>query len=726
MKKVVLKISGVTNSMNAMKLERQLNKNPEIKSAAVKWKQKTATILYQDSLTIKEIEKQLQDLGYESLGIDLITSGERVSLFPIIVLGIGFLVLTYFLFASKYHWLFGSLLTEERKNMAWLLLGGLTFLSSLDIIWEGFKNLFLGKCNRYSLLTVGVGSAFIYSVWSMALFLRGNIETYPNYMKECILLLLLAKIGKYIDSKINHEIVNEIRQIAGSEYSKVNIKEEDTYREMNVKELRQEDKMVCLPGDRILVDGIVTGGYSHVDESLITGHSQPIVKSMNSKVLAGSLNCENELEYQKDLSLEESTTSEIIKLAAEEKNNQKKEYGKVDKVCRFYVPLILLIGIGLACLEYFTTQNISNAVNKMVLFLLVSSPSGFFIATPVAMRRSMKYLKKGFYMKRSEILEAIRKVNIVILDKTGTITHGYLSISRINNHSEMNEKELLELLGSIEKHSTHALARGITKYLRSEKIRTPHDFITEDLPGYGVKAKDDENIYYACNGELLEKLDIINSYAEEERKMKMEGNSVVYLTKNSKVIATFGLKDILRKESKKLIHSLKEKGFYLILLTGDDEITTTKIAKDLEFDQIYAGVGPKEKSNFIKQLQQDGKRVMFIGDGINDAPALATANIGVALKNTTDIPPSAANVILNGNNILKVLEMFSVSKSISRVLRRDILLSFLLTGVLLVISFGWIPKVYMTPTIFIGGIFLHIVIVFLTTLRLKKNKVKKD
>ena len=337
----------------------------------------------------------------------------------------------------------------------------------------------------------------------------------------------------------------------------------------------------------------------------------------------------------------------------------------------------------------------------------------------------MKYQKKGFLIKQSEILEYFRRIDTVILDKTGTITNGYLSISRINNHSEMSDRELLELLGSIEKHSTHALARGITKYLRNEKIKTSEDFITEDLSGYGVKAKDEGNIYYACNSELLKKLDIINSYSEEERKMKMEGNSVIYLTKNNKVIATFGLKDILRRESKKFIHSLKEKNLLVYLVTGDNEITTNTIAKDLEFDKVIAGVDSKQKSEIVKQLQKEGKRVMYIGDGLNDAPALATANIGVALKNTLDVPPSAANVVLMGNNLTKVLEIFQLSKRISHTLRRNILSSMIISGILIVICLGIIPKLTLHSYMVIIGMIVNFGVIILNTILLKKKELKK-
>ena len=290
----------------------------------------------------------------------------------------------------------------------------------------------------------------------------------------------------------------------------------------------------------------------------------------------------------------------------------------------------------------------------------------------------------------------------------------------MNNHSELNDKELLELLGSVEKHSTHAIARGITKYLRSEKIKATKDFITEDLLGYGVKAKDEENIYYACNGELLDKLDIINSYAEEERKMKLEGNDVIYLTKNSKVIATFGLKDTLRKESKKFIRSLKERRLDVILLTGDDEITTGTITRDLEIEKAYARVGVKEKNEFVKNLQKEGRKVMMIGDGINDAPSLASAYIGVSLTNTSNVPPSAASIVLTSNNLGKVLEMFSISKTVSSILKTNILFSLIIACMMSFLCLGIIPKITMNTPFLVLGILINLGIICINTLRIKK------
>ena len=724
MKKVVLKIDGLSSSINAMKLERQLNKYSKIKSAAVSWKRKNVTILYQDSLSIEELEEKIQEAGYTSVGIDIINSYDHSSptLLNIFAVTIG--ITFYFILANTLNWPLGNIFQGNKKEIALCVIGTIFLLYSIDIILDGWKHLFQGKSNRYSLLSISVSIAYLYSLWNEIHYFQTGEEP-VTFLKEIMVILLIAKIGKYMENQTKEELATEIKQIAKTTMGKVNIKENDLLKEINIADIKENDKIVCLPGDRILVDGIITDGCSHVDESQITGQSQPIEKRKNAKVLAGSINCENELEYQKDFSKKESTTSEIIKLVAEEKNNQKEKIGIVDIVSRILIPFILIGCILLTFLCYWWIGSNEIVITRIIRILLVSYPIGFLIASPITMKCIMKYQKKGFLIKQSEILEYFRRIDTVILDKTGTITNGYLSISRINNHSEMSDRELLELLGSIEKHSTHALARGITKYLRNEKIKTSEDFITEDLSGYGVKAKDEGNIYYACNSELLKKLDIINSYSEEERKMKMEGNSVIYLTKNNKVIATFGLKDILRRESKKFIHSLKEKNLLVYLVTGDNEITTNTIAKDLEFDKVIAGVDSKQKSEIVKQLQKEGKRVMYIGDGLNDAPALATANIGVALKNTLDVPPSAANVVLMGNNLTKVLEIFQLSKRISHTLRRNILSSMIISGILIVICLGIIPKLTLHSYMVIIGMIVNFGVIILNTILLKKKELKK-
>jgi P-type E1-E2 ATPase len=331
-------------------------------------------------------------------------------------------------------------------------------------------------------------------------------------------------------------------------------------------------------------------------------------------------------------------------------------------------------------------------------------------------------LKKKIILKNVNAIEKINSIDTVVLDKTGVLTNGKFCVSKINNHSNMTDKELLSILGSIEKNSTHPIARGITSYLKDEKIKTNNDFLTEDLSGLGVKAKDDKDIYYACSSLLLKKLDIINSYQEEERKMLIDGNSVIYLVKNNKVIATFGIKDTLRKESINFVNSLKKKKLDIYILTGDNEVITNKIAQELNITNIYSGTTQEEKNNFVNKLLKENKKVLMIGDGENDILALNSATIGVTLKGVTDSVISASDIVLTSRNLLKILDLFTMGNKVSLFLKRAIYIYLIVSLFFIPVALELVPNVNLDFFLIIVYIILNIILLIINTIYIKKAK----
>ena len=413
--------------------------------------------------------------------------------------------------------------------------------------------------------------------------------------------------------------------------------------------------------------------------------------------------------------------SEIKKLVAEEKSREENYLSKLDRFCEIFVSILFLFLITIVILS-FLFKDFNPSIIKILSICIACCPFGLVFIKCLSFRKINKFaLQKQILIKEENTLEKIPLIDVVVFDKTGTLTNGYLSISKINNHSDMDDKQLLSLLGSIEKHSTHALARGITKFLRSEKIPSGIDFITEDLPGYGVKAKDDEDVYYACSVELLKRLDIINPYEEEEKKLRANGNSVIYLVKNTKVIATIGLKDMVKKEAKKVVSALQEKKLEVVLLTGDDKTTAMEVAKELGIHFVEAEVDASFKSAYLKKILKETHEVMMIGDGINDAPALATATVGVCLKNTSDVPLSAADIILKSSNLIKILDLFSLSKLMMKSIRQNLWLSILLILLVIILSLEIIPGLKWSPVLLFGVLLLHLLLLILNIIRIKNK-----
>ena len=716
MKKVVLRITGIDDLDSALKLEKTLSKNKNIKSALADYKDKSITIKYKN-ISIKEIEESIEQMGYKSLGVKILEKEKKMSLVPLIIIGIIIGIIVYNLIANTFLLPKTNFLSKSSENILLLVITIMLIVYNINNLWDGFKKIMLGRCNINSLVLITTIITIIYGIETIYL---NNITT---YLEALIVILYFQKIGEYIEQKRKIQTNAEIKQIATTNVRKVNKIVDDYHIEIELEDVEINDKIIVLPGDRISIDGIMSEGTSHFDEAPITGSSVPIEKRKNSHITSGSINCENEITYIVEKTVKDSFINRLKETLVEDLKKKQKGSKRIERFCNCFVPILFIGVMVIFILTWLQTNDMHIAFTKIVTTMLIFTSIGYVYITPLGFSKiSKEASKKGLLMKSVTTLEKIRKIDTIVFDKTGTLTNGYLSISRINNHCDESDKRLLEILGSIEKHSNHPLAKGIIKYLRNEKIKPNIDFMTEDLIGYGVKAQEGNNVYYACNAELLEKLDVINSYKEEERKMKQEGNYVIYLVKNKKVIATFGLKDTIRKESKKVINLLKEKGFNIYLFSGDNEITTSKISKELEINNVISGLNCEEKKAFINSLNKEGKKVMVVGDGTNDALAFANASIGVALKSPNELALLSADVVLTTNNLFKVLDIILLSKNTLKQIKQNICISLLSSIFFFSMSFGLIANIKPTPLWMIFGMMMNLLLILVNS---KKAIIKE-
>ena len=718
MKKVVFNIGKIKSTEEVLNIEKILEKDKCINSAIINQKESTIEIDYKN-LTINEVEDKLIKVGLTSLGVELTNYKKKRSKLVLILLGI---FISIILVISILSFFKISFLSSNTKSIILYIITILFMIYGISIPIDGIKCNLKGRSNVNSLLTIGVTLAFLYSSYNlyMCLTAKATCNNY-SYLEIIIFLIYFKKLGDYLEDSNREKIEKEIIGLERTNIKKVNILDNDKRKEVLFENVTVGDKILCSPGDKVFFDGTIVKGSSHTAEALINGKSLPMIKDKNDIILSGSLNCEDELEYTVDRVYKDSIISNIRKMVYEEISNKINYFTNVDRFCSYIVPISIITGIVISILNFMITKDIKSSIMKFTTIMLISSPFGLALSSPLSFRRIIRQSKKGLLVKKIQSLEGLKKIDTIVFDKTGTITNGYLSISRINNHSEMTDKELLSLLGSVEKHSTHALARGISKYLREEKIKTSFDFITEDLIGYGVKAKDDNDLYYACNKELLEKLDIINSYKEEERKMRLDGNDVIYLVKNNKVIATFGLKDTIKKDVSKVITSLKEKGFNIVMLTGDTKEISERVAKKVGIDKVLYDQTPNEKCAYIKKLIKAKHKVMMVGDGINDATAIAAATVGISLKTNTDISNAASDIIITNGSLVKVLDLFHIGRSTRKLVKENIFLSIVPSIMLFVLTLGIIPKIKINPFIIVIGLFISFLFVFLNTLRLKNK-----
>lgn len=728
MKKITLIIEGMSCSGCSNGLEKYLNKQQEVVSASVNLVLKTATITYTNKIGKKDLEKYVEEAGFKSLGEEIkVNKNKKTSIKPLIIFGLFAILIMYITMAHSLKLPELINVNKYPKQYAILLLLLTTpyIIYAFDIIKSGLKSLIHLMPNMDSLITLGIFSSYLYSFFSVIMIIKGNNNYIHNiYFESTIFVIYFIKLGRFIIKKNRDKTEQDIKDLVRITPNKAHLKTEEGYKNVTIDEIKKEDLLICLPGERIAVDGEIVEGSTTIDESLITGEANPVFKEIQSKVIAGSINHDGKIVYKAERIGKETTISEIVRLVIESTNKKNKITRVVDKICSYFVPTIIIIAIVTFIINLVIFKDIPTALTRFSTVLVIACPCSLGLATPLALVVSISNsAKKGILIKNSEVLEVASQIDTIVFDKTGTLTYGEPTISKIIIHSKYSEVEILELLASIERYSNHPLAKGINNYVKNNKIKISDNLITEDLVGYGIKAKDEDNVYYACNKKLLKKLDISNSYENEELTLSQEGNTVIYLVRNKKIIAVIGLKDTIRKESLKLINKLKEKNVNLLLLSGDNEVTTMKIANELGLtkEQVYSGLSPKEKNIKIKELINDNHKVMMIGDGINDAPSLKTATIGVSLNSGTEIASNAASIVITNNNLMKINDIISISKKTKRIIKENLFWAFIYNSLMIPLAAGLISKITINPMIACIAMIISSLTVTLNSLRIRQK-----
>ena len=728
MKKITLIIEGMSCSGCSNGLEKYLNKQQEVVSASVNLVLKTATITYTNKIGKKDLEKYVEEAGFKSLGEEIkVNKNKKTSIKPLIIFGLFAILIMYITMAHslKLPELINANKYPKQYAILLLLLTTPYIIYAFDIIKSGLKSLIHLMPNMDSLITLGIFSSYLYSFFSVIMIIKGNNNYIHNiYFESTIFVIYFIKLGRFIIKKNRDKTEQDIKDLVRITPNKAHLKTEEGYKNVTIDEIKKEDLLICLPGERIAVDGEIVEGSTTIDESLITGEANPVFKEIQSKVIAGSINHDGKIVYKAERIGKETTISEIVRLVIESTNKKNKITRIVDKICSYFVPTIIIIAIATFIINLIIFKDIPTALTRFSTVLVIACPCSLGLATPLALVVSISNsAKRGILIKNSEVLEVASQIDTIVFDKTGTLTYGEPTISKIIIHSKYSEVEILELLASIERYSNHPLAKGINNYVKNNKIKISDNLITEDLVGYGIKAKDEDNVYYACNKKLLKKLDISNSYEKEELTLSQEGNTVIYLVRNKKIIAVIGLKDTIRKESLKLINKLKEKNINLLLLSGDNEVTTMKIANELGLtkDQVYSGLSPKDKNIKIKELINNNHKVMMIGDGINDAPSLKTATIGVSLNSGTEIASNAASIVITNNNLMKINDIISISKKTKKIIKENLFWAFIYNSLMIPLAAGLISKITINPMIACIAMIISSLTVTLNSLRIRQK-----
>lgn len=734
MKKIILSVDGMTCSACSNGLEKYLNKQNGIYNASVNLVMANAYIEYDEKiLDVEKIEGFIKKAGFKSLGEFKeikIESRNKVKKIEFIFYTVLAILLMWISMGHMINLPTIPFLDPHMHTtnyiISLLILTILFIIYGFDIIKNGYKNLIHKTPNMDTLVSIGVITSFLYSLYNVYLVYSGDHHQVMNlYFESAAIVIYFIKLGRYIDGVSKDKTKEAIQKLVEITPNKAIIKIDGKLKEVTLDEIHKGDIVVCKPGEKIAVDGEIIQGKAHLDESFITGESKPQSKETGSKVIAGSLNYDGYIEYKAERIGKESTVSEIVRMVVDATNTKAPIAKVADNVSGYFVPVVIVLAILTFIVYLAIGQTIETTITVFVTILVVACPCSLGLATPLAIIVSEGICAtNGILIKQSAILENAQKTNVVVFDKTGTLTYGKLKISEVRNYSKLTDNELLQIVGSIEEKTTHPIGNAFTDYMKENKISPLNINEFENIAGYGIIGKVDNKNIIIGSSKILNKYDVNNPYEQDEKDLTGKGNSIVYVIQDKEILALIGVNDIVREEAKEVINTLSSMNIETVMLTGDNKETATKIAQELGISRVVSDVLPKEKANMVNELKTGNRFVMMCGDGINDSPALANADIGISVKSGTDIAMDSSDVILTKNNLSNIVKLINISKKTIKNIKQNLFWAFFYNCLMIPVAMGIFRGVgiSITPMIASLAMVFSSITVILNALRLKRIK----
>lgn len=733
MKSIILAIDGMTCSACSNGLEKYLNKQNGIYEANVNLVMANATITYDEQILNQEkIEKYVKQAGFKSLGLfkkfDIEKNNKKEKrkfiIFTILAIITMYIFMGHMIGLPTINFL-NAEYNPINYAVSLLVLTIAFFGYGYDILKNGYKNLIHKIPNMDTLVAIGVISSFIYSLYGMYMIIKGHMHyTMSLYFESTAIVIYFVKLGRYIDGISKDKTKDAIKKLVEITPNKAVIEVDGKQKEVTLDEIKKGDIVISKAGDKIAVDGEIIEGKAHLDESFITGESKPATKNVGDKVIAGSLNYDGFIKYKAEKIGKESTVSEIVKLVVEASNTKAPIAKIADQISGYFVPVVIIIAIISFIAYLILGYDFGTALSTFVTVLVVACPCSLGLATPLAIVISEGICaSNGILVKKSEILENASKINTVVFDKTGTLTYGKLRISQIYNYSNLSEKELIKIAGSIEETSTHPIGKAFAEYMQENKIAKLEAKNIENIAGYGLTGEIDNKKIILGNRKIIEKFSIENKHLEDEKVLANNGNSIIYVANKKEILALIGVNDIVRKNAKDVIGNLKKRNIETIMLTGDNKETAENIGKELGIDKVISNVLPSQKSETVKQLKENGNKVMMCGDGINDSPALTNADVGVSVKSGTDIAMDSSDVILTKNDLDSILKLIKISEKTIKNIKQNLFWAFFYNCLMIPVAVGILKPIGISinPMIASLAMVFSSFTVILNALRLKNK-----
>ncbi|WP_018759867.1 heavy metal translocating P-type ATPase [Paenibacillus terrigena] len=673
---VDFKLEGMTCAACANRIEKGLSKMAGVTSATVNFAMETARVEYSPGdISVTDMQNKVKQLGYQAItkqesestgdhrAKEIRHQKRNLLISAILSLPLLWSMVGHFSFTS---WIY----VPDLFMNPWiqlLLSTPVQFYIGRQFYVGAYKALRNGSANMDVLVSLGTSAAYFYSLYlTIDWFLAGaNAHHGPAmYYETSAVLITLVLMGKLFESLAKGRTSEAIKSLMGLQAKAALVIRDGVEQSIPVEEVLTGDVVLVKPGEKIPVDGLVLEGVSSVDESMLTGESLPVEKKAGDEVIGATMNKNGMLRIQATKVGKETALAQIIKVVEEAQGSKAPIQRVADVISGIFVPIVIGIAIVAFLVWYFfvTPGNFAEALEKAIAILVIACPCALGLATPTSiMAGSGRAAEFGILFKGGEHLEQTHKIDAIILDKTGTVTKGKPELTDVL--TENNETEFLRLVGAAEKNSEHPLAEAIVEGIKAKNIEMPATESFEAIPGYGIKAVVEGNELLIGTRRLMEKFDVNAQHAYDVmNRLEEAGKTAMIVAMNGDYAGLVAVADTIKETSKEAVARLKDMGIQVIMITGDNERTAKAIAAEVGIEHVLAEVLPEGKAEEVKKLQSQGKTVAMVGDGINDAPALATADIGMAIGTGTDVAMEAADVTLMRGDLSSIPDAIYMSR----------------------------------------------------------------
>ena len=550
------------------------------------------------------------------------------------------------------------------------------------------------------------------------------------YFESAGTIITLILLGKLLEARTKGQTSSAIKKLIGLQPKKAKIIENGVEKEVLIENIKVGDIIVVKPGEKIAVDGKIVSGNTSVDEAMITGESIPVSKNPGDKVIGGSINKNGSIQFEATEIGKDTVLSQIIKLVEEAQGSKAPISRMADIVAGYFVPIVIGIATVTGIIWFISGSGLTAALTFFISVLVIACPCALGLATPTSiMVGTGKGAENGILIKSGEALETAHKIKTVVLDKTGTITKGKPVLTDLKVYNNFNENEILQLAASAENNSEHPLAEAIVNGAKERNVEFKQYDKFRAMPGYGIRATIDDKEIQIGNRKLMTSRKISTEAAEKDYEiLSNEGKTPMFISVNNELAGLIAVADVVKETSKAAIERMHKLGLKVIMLTGDNEKTAKYIAKEVGIDKVIAEILPFQKSEEVKKLQEAGEFVAMVGDGINDSPALAQANVGIAIGSGTDVAIESADIVLIRNDLNDVAGAIALSKATITNIKENLFWAFFYNVIGIPFAAGIFyaffngPK--LDPMIAAFAMSLSSVSVLMNALRLKFFKVK--